>query len=107
MGDILSMNNDTSLQASRKKPLPGRVIVVALLGIHGLFLIIFGLIAFFGGFIGVYDVSNGHATSGAMVAVLGALLGWIFLLVGIDSFLCAVVLCTWHGCAFWLTIAFE
>ena len=83
------MNNDTSLQASRKKPLPGRVIVVALLGIHGLFLIIIGLIAFFGGFIGVYDVSNGHATPGAMVAVLGAFLAWIFLLGGIVSFLCA------------------
>src|SRR2546429_7547885 len=107
MGDILSMNNDTSLQASRKKPLPGRVIVVALLGIHGLFLIIIGLIAFFGGFIGVYDVSNGHATPGAMVAVLGAFLAWIFLLGGIVSFLCAQGLWTWQRWAFWLTIALE
>ena len=101
------MNNDTSLQASRKKPLPGRVIVVALLGIHGLFLIIIGLIAFFGGFIGVYDVSNGHATPGAMVAVLGAFLAWIFLLGGIVSFLCAQGLWTWQRWALWLTIALE
>jgi len=101
------MNNDTSLQASRKKPLPGRVIVVALLGIHGLFLIIIGLIAFFGGFIGVYDVSNGHATPGAMVAVLGAFLAWIFLLGGIVSFLCAQGLWTRQRWAFWLTIALE
>ena len=101
------MKNETSFQASRKKPLPGRVIVVALLGIHGLFLIIIGLIAFFGGFIGVYDVSNGHATPGAMVAVLGAFLAWIFLLGGIVSFLCAQGLWTWQRWAFWLTIALE
>ena len=107
MGDILSMNNDTSLQASRKKPLPGRVIVVALLGIHGLFLIIIGLIAFFGGFIGVYDVSNGHATPGAIVSVLGAFLAWIFLLEGIVSCLCAQGLWTRQRWAFWLTIALE
>src|SRR5436309_1200445 len=107
MGDILSMNNDTSLQASRKKPLPGRVIVVALLGIHGLFLIIIGLIAFFGGFIGVYDVSNGHATPGAIAAVLGAALAWIFLLGGIVAFLCAQGLLTWQRWAFWLMIALE
>src|SRR6266516_3586370 len=107
MGDILSMKNDTSLQASRKKPLPGRVIVVALLGIHGLFLIIIGLIAFFGGFIGVYNVSNGHATPGAMVAVLGAALAWIFLLGGIVAFLCAQGLLTWQRWAFWLTIVLE
>src|SRR2546421_11637980 len=105
MGDILSMNNDTSLQASRKKPLPGRVIVVALLGIHGLFLIIIGLIAFFGGFIGVYDVSNGHATPGAMVAVLGAFLAGIFLLGGIVSFLSAQGFWAVPGWAFLLTRA--
>ncbi len=83
------MDNDASLQASRKKPPPGKVIVVALLGIHGLFLIIIGLIAFFGGFVGVHDVANGHATPGAIIAVLGAFLAWIFLLGGIVSFLCA------------------
>src|SRR2546429_5708631 len=107
MGDILSMNNDTSLQASRKKPLPGRVIVVALLGIHGLFLIIIGLIAFFGGFIGVYDVSNGHATPGAMVAALGAFLAWIFLPGGLVSFPGAQGLWTWQAWAFWLAGALE
>ena len=58
------MENDASLQALRKKPPPGKAIVVALLGLHGLFLIIIGLIAFFGGFVGVYNVSNGHATFG-------------------------------------------
>ncbi|HEX6554359.1 MAG TPA: hypothetical protein VF026_16455 [Ktedonobacteraceae bacterium] len=101
------MENDASLQASRKKPPPGKVIVVALLGIHGLFLIIIGLIAFFGGFVGVYDVSNGHATPGATVAVLGAFLAWIFLLGGIVSFLCAQGLWTWQRWAIWLTIALE
>ncbi len=65
------MDTDASLQASRKKPPPGKVIVVALLGIHGIFLIIIGLIAFFGGFLGVYHVSNGHATLD--VAALGIL----------------------------------
>jgi hypothetical protein len=84
------MDHDTSLQASRKKPPPGKVIVVALLGIHGLFLIIIGLIAFFGGFVGVYDVSHGRATLGAIGAVLGAFLAWIFLLGGIISLLCSV-----------------
>src|SRR5437660_12630927 len=107
MGDILSMNNDTSLQASRKEPPPGRVIVVALLGIQGLFLIIIGLIAFFGGFVGVYEVSNGHATPGDVVAVLGAFLAWIFLLGGIVSFLCAQGLLAWQRWAFWLTMALE
>ena len=101
------MENGASLQASRKKPPPGEVVVVALLGIHGLFLIIIGLIAFFGGFVGVYDVANGHATPGAMVAVLGAFLAWIFLLGGIVSFLCAQGLWTWQRWAFWLTIALE
>ena len=62
------MENDASLQASRKKPPPGKAIVVALLGLHGLFLISIGLIAFFGGFVGVYDVSHGHTTLGALVA---------------------------------------
>ena len=107
MGDMPSLENGASLQASRKKPPPGEVVVVALLGIHGLFLIIIGLIAFFGGFVGVYDVSNGHATPGAMVAVLGAFLAWIFLLGGIVSFLCAQGLWTWQRWAFWSTIALE
>ncbi len=101
------MDTDASLQASRKKPPPGKVIVVALLTIQGLFLIIIGLIAFFGGFVGVYDVSNGHATPGAIVAVLGAFLAWIFLLEGIVSFLCAQGWLTWQRWAFWLTIALE
>src|SRR5260370_28170168 len=107
MGDIPSMENGASLQAAGKKPPPGEVVVVALLGIHGLFLIIIGLIAFFGGFVGVYDVANGHATPGAMVAVLGAFLAWIFLLGGIVSFLCAQGWLTWQRWAFWLTIALE
>jgi len=101
------METDTSLQASRKQPPPGKVIVVALLTIQGLFLISIGLIAFFGGFVGVYDVSHGHATPGALVAVLGAFLAWIFLLGGIVSFLCAQGLSTWQRWAFWLTIALE
>src|SRR5260370_2124560 len=105
MGDIPAMDTDASFQASRKKPSPGKVIVVALLTIHGLFLIIIGLIAFFGGFVGVYDVSNGHATPGALVAVLGAFLAWIFLLGGIVSFLCAQGWLTWQRWAFWFTIA--
>src|SRR5260370_17816704 len=101
------MDNDASLQASRKKPPPGKVIVVALLGIHGLFLIIIGLIAFFGGFVGVHDVANGHATPGAIAAVLGAALAWMFLLGGIVAFLCAQGLLMWQRWAFWLTIALE
>ena len=101
------MDNDSLLPASRKMPSPGKVIVVALLGIQGLFLIIIGLIAFFGGFVGVYNVSNGHATSGAIVAVLGAALAWIFLLGGIVSLLCAQGLLTWQRWALWLTIALE
>ncbi len=101
------MDTDASIQASRKKPPTGKVIVVALLATHGLFLIIIGLIAFFGGFVGVYDVSNGHATPGAIVAVLGAFLAWIFLLGGIVSFLCAQGWLTWQRWAFWLTIALE
>jgi hypothetical protein len=100
------MDNDASLQASRKKP-SGKVIVAALLGIQGLFLIIIGLIAFFGGFVGIYDVSHGRATPGATVAVLGVFLAWIFLLGGIVSFLCALGLWTWQRWAFWLTIALE
>jgi len=100
------MENDASLQASRKKP-SGKVIVAALLGIQGLFLIIIGLIAFFGGFVGIYDVSHGRATPGATVAVLGVFLAWIFLLGGIVSFLCAQGLWTWQRWAFWLTIALE
>ncbi len=101
------MDNVASLQASRKKPPPGKMIIVALLGIHGIFLIIIGLIAFFRGFVGVYDVSNGHATPGAIVAVLEVFLAWIFLLGGIVSFLCAQGLWTWQRWAFWLTIALE
>jgi uncharacterized membrane protein (DUF485 family) len=101
------MENDTSLQVLRKKRRTGKVIVIALLAIHGLFLIIIGLIAFFAGFVGAYDVSNGHATPGAIVAVLGAFVAWIFLLEGIVSFLCALGLWTWQRWAFWLTIALE
>ena len=101
------MDNDSLLPASRKKPSPGKVIVVALLGIQGIFLIIIGLIAFFGGFIGVYNISNGHATPGAIVAVLGAVLAWIFLLGGIVSLLCAQGLLTWQRWALWLTIGLE
>ena len=100
------MDNDTLIQALGKKP-SGKVVVVALLGIHGLFLIIIVLIAFFGGFVGVYEVSNGHATPGAIVAVLGAFLAWIFLLEGIVSCLCAQGLWTRQRWAFWLTIALE
>jgi uncharacterized membrane protein (DUF485 family) len=101
------MDTEASFQASRKKLPPGKVIVVALLAIQGLFLIIIGLIAFFGGFVGVYDVSNGHATPGALVAVLGGFLAWIFLLGGIVSFLCAQGWLTWQRWAIWLTIALE
>src|SRR5205807_2824178 len=102
-----AMEKSASLQASRKKPPPGRVIVVALLGIQGLFLIILGLIAFFAGFVGVSDVANGHATPGALVAVLGAFLAWIFLLGGIVGCLCAQGWWTWQRWAFWSTIARE
>ena len=102
------MEHDASLQASRKKnPPPGKAIVVAMLGLQGLFLIIIGLIAFFGGFVGVYDVSHGHTTPGAIVTVLGAALAWIFLLGGIVSFLCAQGLLTWQRWALWLTIGLE
>ncbi len=82
-------------------------IVVALLALHGLFLIIIGLIAFFGGFIGVYEVSNGHITSGAVIAVLGVVLAWLLLLEGIVSFLCAQGLWTLQRWAIWLIIALE
>ena len=101
------MDTDTIKQPSRQKPSPGTKIVAALLAVHGLFLIIIGLIAFFGGFVGVYEVSNGHATPGDVVAVLGAFLAWIFLLGGIVSFLCAQGLLAWQRWAFWLTIALE
>ena len=101
------MEKDTSLRVSRKKPPAGQEVVVALLAIHGIVLIVIGLIAFFGGFVGAYDVSNGHATPGAIVAVAGAFLAWIFLLGGIVSFLCALGLSTWQRWAFWLTIALE
>jgi uncharacterized membrane protein (DUF485 family) len=98
---------DTALQALRKKHRTGKAIVVALLALHGLFLIIIGLIAFFAGFVGVYKVSNGHATPGAIVAVLGAFVAWLLLLGGIVSCLCALGLSTWQRWAFWLTIALE
>jgi hypothetical protein len=101
------MEYDASLQTSGKKPSPAKAIVVALLGLQGLFLIIIGLIAFFGGFVGVYDVTNGHITPGAIVAVLEAALAWIFLLGGIVAFLCAQGLLTWQRWAIWLTIALE
>ena len=101
------MENDASLQALRKKRRTGKAIVVALLAIHGLFLTIIGLIAFFGGFVGAYEVSNGHATPGAIVAVLGAFVAWILLLEGIVSCFCAQGLWTWQRWAFWLTIALE
>jgi uncharacterized membrane protein (DUF485 family) len=101
------MENDASLQALRKQRRTGKAIVVALLAIHGLFLTIIGLIAFFAGFVGAYDVSNGHATPGAIVAVLGAFVAWILLLGGIVSCLCALGLWTWQRWAFWLTIALE
>jgi uncharacterized membrane protein (DUF485 family) len=105
-GDIPPMENNKSLQESRKKP-PGMSIVVALLALHGLFLIIIGLIAFFGGFVGVYKVSNGHITSGAVIAVLGVVLAWLLLLEGIVSFLCAQGLWTLQRWAIWLIIALE
>ena len=101
------MEKDTSLEASRKRPPAGQAIVVALLAIHGIVLIVIGLIAFFGGFLGAYDVSNGHATPGARVAVLGVFFAWIFLLGGIVSFLCALGLSTWQRWAFWSTIALQ
>ena len=101
------MEHDASLQTSGKQTPPGKAIVVALLGLQGLFLIIIGLIAFFGGFVGVYDVTNGHTTPGAIVAVLGAVLAWMFLLGGIVAFLCAQGLLTWQRWAIWLTIALE
>jgi len=101
------MEKDTSLQASHKKRPDGQAVVVALLAIHGIVLIVIGLIAFFGGFVGAYDISNGHATSGAIVAAAGVLFAWIFLLGGIVSFLCALGLSTWQRWAFWLTIALQ
>jgi hypothetical protein len=101
------MDTDVIIQPSRKKPSPGTKIVAVLLAVHGLFLIIIGLIAFIGGFVGAHEVSNGHATPGAVVAVVGAFLAWIFLLGGIVSFLCAFGLSTGQRWAFWLTIALE
>ena len=89
------MDKKKLIPASRKKP-SGKEVVVALLAIHGLFLIIIGLMAFFGGFIGAYEVSHGHTTLGAEIAVLGGFLAWILLLEGIVSFLCALGLSTWQ-----------
>jgi uncharacterized membrane protein (DUF485 family) len=100
------MDKDTLTPALRKKS-SGKVIVVALLAIHGIFLIIIGLIAFFGGFVGIYEVSNGRTTPGTIVAVLGAFLAWIFLLEGSVSLVCAQGLWKWQRWAFWLTIALE
>jgi hypothetical protein len=100
------MDNNELIPALRKKP-SGKVVVVALLTIHGLFLIIIGLIAFFGGFIAAYQVSHGHTTPGAEIAVLGGFLAWLLLLGGIVSFLCALGLWTRQRWAFWLTIALE
>ena len=101
------MENDTKVQPSRKKPVSATNIVAVLLVAHGLFLIIIGLIAFFGGFVGAYDVSHGHVTPGATAAIVGAFLASIFLLEGIVSFLCAQGLLAWQRWAFWLTIALE
>src|ERR1700694_2759729 len=101
------MENDTKRQSSHKKPVSATNIVAALLAAHGLFLIIIGLIAFFGAFVGVYNVSNGHTTPGAIVAILGAFLAWIFLLEGIVSFFCAQGLLAWQRWAFWLTLVLE
>jgi hypothetical protein len=101
------MENETKRQPSRKKPVSATNIVAALLAAHGLFLIIIGLIAFFGGFAGAYDVSHGHTTPRAIVAVVGAFLAWIFLLEGIVSFYCAQGLLAWRRWAFWLTLALE
>ena len=98
---------DNALLALRKKHRTGRAIVVALLALHGLFLIIIGLIAFFAGSIGVYEVSNGHTTPGSIVAVLGAFVAWLLLLGGIVSCLCALGLLAGQRWAFWLTIALE
>ena len=88
-----------------RKILSGKVIVAALMVMHGIFLIIIGLSAFFAGFVGIYDMSNGRVTPGSIVAVLGVFLSWIFLLGGIVSFLCAQGLWTWQRWAFCLTIA--
>ena len=101
------MENDTKIQPSRKKLLSATNIVAALLAAHGLFLIFIGLVAFFGSFVGVHAVSNGHATPGSIVAVLGAFLAWVFLLEGIVSFYCAQGLLSWQRWAFWLTTALE
>jgi hypothetical protein len=101
------MEQDTSLQAPRKRPPSGQAVVVGLLAIHGIVLIVIGLIAFFGGFVGAYEVSNGHATPGAIVAVEGVFLAWIFLLGGIVSFLCAFGLSMRQRWAFLLTIALQ
>ena len=101
------MEKDTSPRVSRKKPPAGQAIVVASLAIQGVILILIGLIAFFAGFLGAHDVSNGHATPGAIVAVVGVFFAWIFLLGGIVSFLCALGLSTWQRWAFWSTIALQ
>jgi uncharacterized membrane protein (DUF485 family) len=93
--------------ARDEKPFPGAIIVAVLLAVHGLFLIVIGLIAFFAGFAGLYNVSNGHTTPGAIIAVAGVFLAWIFLVAGIVSFLCAQGLLAGERWAFWLTLALE
>jgi uncharacterized membrane protein (DUF485 family) len=100
------MDHNKLMTALHKKP-SGKEVVVALLTIHGLFLIIIGLMAFFGGFIGAYEVSHGRTTLGAVIAVLGGFAAWILLLEGIVSLLCALGLWTQQRWAFWLTIALE
>lgn len=101
------MHNDSKKQPSRKKPFSATNIAAALLAAHGLFLIIISLVAFFGSFVGLHAVSNGHSTQGSIVAVLGAFLAWVFLLEGIVSFYCAQGLLDWQRWAFWLTLALE
>jgi hypothetical protein len=100
------MDKGTFTPVSRKKS-SGKVLIVALLTIHGLLLLAVGLIAFFGGFVGIYEISNGRATPGTIIAVLGVFLAWIFLLAGILSLLCAYGLWGGKRWAFWLAIALE
>jgi hypothetical protein len=97
------MEKDPTLRGSPKKPPTGQAVVVALLALQGIVLIVIGLIAFFGGFVGAYQVSNGHATPGAIVAVVVVFLAWIFLLGRIVSFLCALGLSTCGLRLVWLS----
>src|SRR5258708_18253715 len=86
IGDIPSMDTDASIQASRKKPPTGKLIVVALLATHRLFLIIIVFIAFFRGLVGVSHVAICQATPEALVAVLWAGLALSLLFVVCVSF---------------------